>query len=66
GEGALVSMPREWWLDIGATGTFDDAVEHVARLAEAGVDDIAIHPAPELDIAREQVDQVVRIAAASR
>jgi 5,10-methylenetetrahydromethanopterin reductase len=66
GEDALVTMPRDWWLDIAAAGTIDDAAEHIARLAEAGVDDVALFPAPELDVAREQVDQVVQLAAAAR
>jgi len=64
GEAALATMPTEWWLDLAAVGTFDDAVEHVHRLAAAGVDDVAIFPPPELDIARELIDDVIALRAA--
>lgn len=60
----IEGMPREWWLEFGAIGTFDDVVEHVGSLADAGADDIALFPAPEIDIARGQVDDVIRVAAA--
>jgi 5,10-methylenetetrahydromethanopterin reductase len=60
----LVALPREWWLQLGAIGTFDDAVEHIAGLAEAGVDDVALFPCPELQFARLQLDDAVRLNAA--
>jgi 5,10-methylenetetrahydromethanopterin reductase len=59
----VVRMPRDWWLQIGAIGTLDDALEHVALLGAEGVTGVAFFPAPELDIARRQVDDVVAIAA---
>jgi alkanesulfonate monooxygenase SsuD/methylene tetrahydromethanopterin reductase-like flavin-dependent oxidoreductase (luciferase family) len=60
----LVALPREWWLQLGAIGTFDDAVEHIAGLAEAGVNDVALFPCPELQFARLQLDDAVRLNAA--
>lgn len=63
GVDAIASMPREWWLQLTGAGTFDDVVEHVHLLAEAGVHDVAMFPAPELDVAREQLEDVVRLAA---
>ncbi|MEP6651264.1 MAG: LLM class flavin-dependent oxidoreductase [Lapillicoccus sp.] len=60
----IVAMPRSWWLQIGAIGTHDDALEHVALLEAEGVTGVALFPAPDLDIARGQVDDVVAIAAA--
>lgn len=64
GADALVSMPREWWMQLGAIGTFDDAVEHVTALADAGAHDVALFPAPDLEVARGQIDDVTRLAAA--
>jgi alkanesulfonate monooxygenase SsuD/methylene tetrahydromethanopterin reductase-like flavin-dependent oxidoreductase (luciferase family) len=64
GVDALVSMPREWWLQLGAIGTFDDAVEHIQSLAQAGAHDVALFPCPELQFARVQLDDAVRLQAA--
>jgi alkanesulfonate monooxygenase SsuD/methylene tetrahydromethanopterin reductase-like flavin-dependent oxidoreductase (luciferase family) len=66
GTDALAQMPREWWLQLGAIGTFDDAVEHLAMLAAAGADDIALFPCPDLQLARLQIDDAVRLAGALR
>ncbi|MEZ5272457.1 MAG: LLM class flavin-dependent oxidoreductase [Ilumatobacteraceae bacterium] len=64
GEGALVGMPADWWMDLAAVGTFDDAVEHVRRLGEAGVQDVAIFPPEELDIAHRMIEDVIAIRRA--
>ncbi len=66
GVDALVDMPRSWWLQLGAIGTFDDAIEHVSMVAEAGANDISLFPCPELPLAREQLDDAVRLSAAMR
>lgn len=63
---ALATMPREWWLQLGAIGTFGDAVEHVYGLANAGAQDIALFPCPDLHVARAQLDDAVRLANALR
>ena len=60
----VVGMPRDWWLQIGAIGTRDDALEHVALLEEEGVSGVAFFPTPQLDVARRQVDDVIALAAA--
>jgi alkanesulfonate monooxygenase SsuD/methylene tetrahydromethanopterin reductase-like flavin-dependent oxidoreductase (luciferase family) len=60
----VVGMPRDWWLQIGAIGTLDDALEHIDLLEAEGVTGVAFFPTPELDVARRQVDDVVAIAAA--
>lgn len=57
----LVAMPREWWLQLGAIGTFDDAVEHILSLADAGAHDVSLFPCPELHFARVQLDDAVRL-----
>jgi alkanesulfonate monooxygenase SsuD/methylene tetrahydromethanopterin reductase-like flavin-dependent oxidoreductase (luciferase family) len=59
----IATMPRDWWLQIGAIGTRDDALEHVALLEAEGVTGVAFFPTPELGVARRQVDDVVAIAA---
>jgi alkanesulfonate monooxygenase SsuD/methylene tetrahydromethanopterin reductase-like flavin-dependent oxidoreductase (luciferase family) len=63
---AIATMPREWWLQLGAIGTFDDAVEHVYGLANAGAQDVALFPCPDLQVARSQLDDAVRLANALR
>ena len=37
GVDGIVAMPRDWWLQIGAIGTRDDAVEHLALLEAGGL-----------------------------
>ena len=63
---ALARMPRDWWLELGPLGTFDDAVEHLYGLANAGVHDAALFPCPDLHIAREQLDDAIRLKAVLR
>ena len=58
----LVTMPAEWWIELAPVGTLDDAHAHVAALERAGVDSIGLFPAPEVDIARFQIDHVLAIA----
>lgn len=66
GEAALATMPREWWLELGAIGTLDDALEHLHGLGAAGAHDVAMFPAPEWEVGRAQVDDVIALAAALR
>ena len=66
GAGGLVDVPVEWWREIGPIGTLDDAVAHVGDLVDAGAHSVALFPAPDLDVARTQLDDVVAIAAALR
>jgi alkanesulfonate monooxygenase SsuD/methylene tetrahydromethanopterin reductase-like flavin-dependent oxidoreductase (luciferase family) len=66
GVDALATMPRDWWLQLGAIGTFDDAVEHLYGLANAGAHDIALFPCPDLQVARAQLDDAVKLANALR
>ncbi|HEX6257827.1 MAG TPA: LLM class flavin-dependent oxidoreductase [Euzebyales bacterium] len=66
GDAGITDMPVDWWGEIGAIGTLDDAVAHVAALHEAGADDVALFPAADVDIARSQIDDVMRVAGALR
>ena len=64
GVDGIVAMPRDWWLQIGAIGTRDDAVEHLALLEAEELTGAAFFPAPDLDTARGQIDDVIAISAA--
>jgi len=62
GAEALVEMPADYWTEIGAIGTMDDAIAHLAALEAAGVGSINIFPGPELEVAWEQMPQVAVLA----
>jgi hypothetical protein len=63
GVDGLAGLPADWWGEIGAIGTLDDALAHVAALEAAGVDSIGFWPAaPDADIARRDLDRIVEIA----
>jgi hypothetical protein len=59
-------MPADWWIELGAIGTFDDAVRHAEALADAGATDVTFFPGPTVDLAREDLGIVTRLAAALR
>ncbi len=56
-------MPRDWWAEIGPIGTLDDAAGHLTALEAAGVHSIGLFPAPDVEVARSQVDDVLALAA---
>jgi alkanesulfonate monooxygenase SsuD/methylene tetrahydromethanopterin reductase-like flavin-dependent oxidoreductase (luciferase family) len=64
GLAGVASMPREWWLQIGAIGTMDDALEHLDLVEAAGVTGVGFFPGDDLAVARRQVDDVIAIARA--
>ena len=66
GVDGIADMPADWWIELGAIGTFDDAVRHAEALADAGAHDVAFFPGPTVELAREDLDQVTRLAAALR
>ncbi len=66
GVDGIADMPQEWWLSLGAIGTFDDAVTHIAALHDAGADDVSLFPGPTVDLTREDLETVRRLAAALR
>ena len=63
GADALLDMPADHWREIGAIGTMDDALEHVAALEAAGVSSVNIFPGDRLDDAWAQLDTVAALAA---
>jgi 5,10-methylenetetrahydromethanopterin reductase len=64
GVDGIAEMPAEWWIEFGAIGAFDDAVRHAEELADAGADDVAFFPGPTVELAREDLAHVTRLAAA--
>jgi alkanesulfonate monooxygenase SsuD/methylene tetrahydromethanopterin reductase-like flavin-dependent oxidoreductase (luciferase family) len=66
GVDGIADMPADWWIELGAIGTFDDAVRHAEALADSGAEDVAFFPGPTVDLAREDLDHVTRLAAALR
>jgi 5,10-methylenetetrahydromethanopterin reductase len=62
GHASLVEMPADYWREIGAIGTLDDALAHVESLERAGVASIAVFPGPDLDDARAVLPQVAALA----
>lgn len=62
----IADMPADWWIELGAIGTFDDAVRHADALADAGAHDVAFFPGPTVDLAGEDLAHVTRLAAALR
>lgn len=62
----IVDMPVAWWTELGAIGTFDDAVRHAEALADAGADDVAFFPGASVELAREDLGHVTRLAVALR
>ncbi|ASO18618.1 alkanesulfonate monooxygenase SsuD/methylene tetrahydromethanopterin reductase-like flavin-dependent oxidoreductase (luciferase family) [Actinoalloteichus hoggarensis] len=63
GVDALVTMPPDWWRELGPVGTFDDAVAHVEALEDAGVRSIGLFPEADVEIASAQLETVLRLAA---
>jgi len=58
----LVTMPQEWWLEIGPVGTLDDAAAHIEALEAAGVHHIGLFPDPEVEHGLPQLDYVIELA----
>ena len=64
GVDGIADMPSDWWIELGAIGDFDDAVRHAEALVDAGADDVSFFPGPTVDLAREDLAHVTRLAAA--
>ena len=58
----LVGMPTDWWTEIGAIGTLDDAAAHIEALEAAGVHHIGLFPDPEVEHGLPQLDHVLELA----
>lgn len=62
GAAGFVTMPHEWWLEIGPIGTLDDAAAHIEALEAAGVQHIGLFPDPEVEHGLPQLDYVLELA----
>ena len=62
GADALVSIPRDWWHEIGPIGDRTDALEYLDRLEAIGVDAVTLYPAPEVDLALGDLETIIEIA----
>lgn len=62
GADGLAGVPADWWAELGAVGTMDDALAHVAALEAAGVDSIGFWPSPDPEVAARDLDTVIAIA----
>jgi 5,10-methylenetetrahydromethanopterin reductase len=59
GVDGLAAGPDEWWIELGAIGTPDDAAAHVEALAAAGATSVSFFPPPDADAALAQIDRIV-------
>lgn len=66
GVAGVARAPDAWWVELGAIGTPDDVAAHVDALAAAGATSVALFPAPDVDVARQQVGTVLRDVIAQR
>jgi alkanesulfonate monooxygenase SsuD/methylene tetrahydromethanopterin reductase-like flavin-dependent oxidoreductase (luciferase family) len=62
GVAGLVSMPVDWWQEIGPIGTLDDAAAHLDALEAAGVQHVGLFPDPEVEHGLPQLEHVVALA----
>jgi alkanesulfonate monooxygenase SsuD/methylene tetrahydromethanopterin reductase-like flavin-dependent oxidoreductase (luciferase family) len=58
----LVSMPTDWWLELGPIGTLDDAATHLDALEAAGVHHVGLFPDPEVEHGLPQLEHVLALA----
>ncbi|ADB34441.1 Coenzyme F420-dependent N5 N10-methylene tetrahydromethanopterin reductase-like protein [Kribbella flavida DSM 17836] len=58
----LVSMPTDWWQELGPIGTLDDAATHLDALEAAGVHHVGLFPDPEVEHGLPQLEHVLALA----
>src|SRR5699024_12602139 len=62
GDEAMAAVPPEWWAELGAIGTLEDAAAHIDALERAGATGVALVPAPDAEGATRQIDDVLELA----
>ena len=62
GDEALATVPPQWWAELGAIGTLEDAAAHIDALERAGATGVALVPAPDAEVATRQIDDVLELA----
>ncbi|TCM41630.1 LLM class flavin-dependent oxidoreductase [Kribbella sp. VKM Ac-2568] len=58
----LVTMPQDWWTELGPIGTLDDAAAHIEALEAAGVHHIGLFPDPEVEHGLPMLEHVIALA----
>ncbi len=66
GAEGVANAPDDWWIELGAVGTPDDASAHIDALAAAGATSVAFFPPPFVDEARHQIDRLLVDVVARR
>jgi 5,10-methylenetetrahydromethanopterin reductase len=61
GADGLVDLPPEWWTELGAIGTLDDARAHLEALTEVGVHSVGLLAGPDPDTTMARIDVVDRL-----
>jgi 5,10-methylenetetrahydromethanopterin reductase len=64
GSDAVLRMPEDWWLRIGAIGTPDDAAAHVHALVDAGADRVALFLPPDRSLWQSQLELAGNVVTA--
>jgi 5,10-methylenetetrahydromethanopterin reductase len=63
GSEAVLRMPDDWWRQVGAIGTPDDAAAHVQDLVDAGADRVALFLPPDRSLWEAQLGLAGNVAA---
>lgn len=58
---AVVAMPDDWWLELGAVGTPDDALAHIDALGGAGATTVSLFLPPEVRSASAELDHIIEL-----
>lgn len=58
----LVDVPPQWWAQLGAIGTLEDAAAHIDNLEAAGATGVSLVPPPDAETALASIPDVVRLA----
>ncbi|MGH9212987.1 MAG: LLM class flavin-dependent oxidoreductase [Acidimicrobiales bacterium] len=66
GNDGLVTMPSDWWTELGPIGTPDDAAAHIEALEAAGVDSIGLYPKPRVSESEPRVDELLALVTLLR
>lgn len=61
GTEGLVTMPADWWTELGPIGTPDDAAAHIEALEAAGVASIGLYPKPRVAKSDPRVTEMLTL-----
>jgi alkanesulfonate monooxygenase SsuD/methylene tetrahydromethanopterin reductase-like flavin-dependent oxidoreductase (luciferase family) len=58
----LVTMPPDWWTELGPIGTLDDAKTHIESLEAAGAHSIGLVPTPDATLVTAELPTILSLA----